>query len=561
VNRTLVIGLDGASYHLVERWKDDLPNLGRLMENGTSGILRSVLPPRSIPAWYCFATGMNPAKLGVFGFSQRRPGTYDYTFANSTYCQMPMFWEWAGQYGVKSGIILVPGTYPPRPTNGFLVSGWPAPINRGKLIYTDPADLSGEIDTVLGAPLEFASSQALDPQHDAEMASELSRLVQMHTTAAEHLLQTRDWQLGVVVLAPLDRASHQFWRHMDPGHPQHDELLVDRYGDALRASYVEHDASVGRLLATVDDDDSVFVVSDHGFGPARRSFYINEWLRQQGYLVLRDGTPVGQASWRTKLVGQLAAPLFKLNSSSETFRRLTEPFKRRLLANALRDRFVRAKHGGRVRLNHLPVDWQHTRAYSPDESSLCLNLRGRDPQGVVEPGEEARILLHEIIEGLTSITDPQTGGSLSVRSYLKEDIYAGPHLVSAPELTLVVDDFNTMVMAELGSGTLFDEDINWSGTHNQDGLFVASGPSIVDGIRIDLDLVDIAPTILHLAGLPIPAESDGEVRSEVFRHDSSAFLQPVNGAPVTSFTQPNKLLSAEAQAEVEQQLRRLGYLE
>jgi len=84
VNRVLIIGLDGASPHLVRRWRDDLPNLQRLVTEGTSGTLCSVVPPRSIPAWYCFATGMNPAKIGVFGFSQRRPGTYDYTFANLT---------------------------------------------------------------------------------------------------------------------------------------------------------------------------------------------------------------------------------------------------------------------------------------------------------------------------------------------------------------------------------------------------------------------------------------------------------------------------------------------
>ena len=121
VNRILIIGLDGASPYLVQRWQQSLPNLSRLMREGASGTLRSITPPRSVPAWYCFVTGMNPAKLDVFGFSQRRPGAYDYTFANFSYCQAPPFWEWLNREDITTGIVHVPGTFPPRALQGFML--------------------------------------------------------------------------------------------------------------------------------------------------------------------------------------------------------------------------------------------------------------------------------------------------------------------------------------------------------------------------------------------------------------------------------------------------------
>lgn len=561
MNRILIIGLDGASYHLVKQWRDDLPNLRRLMDAGTSGILKSILPPRSIPAWYCFATGMNPAKLGVFGFSQRRPGTYDYTFANFSFCHAPAFWEWANRHGIRTGVVHVPGTFPPRPVDGFLLSGWPAPTNRGSLTYTEPAALSRQIDHTLGENFEFVSPKAIERDNDAEMLRERRRILQMHGDVAEHLLSTRDWQIGMVVFSPLDRASHQFWRHMDTNHPRHEPALATQFGTALKQVYKDSDAQLGRLLDVLGEDDSVFVVSDHGFGPIYRNFYVNEWLERKGYLVLEDDKRVGDVDWATELIGRLSAPLFTLNETSPLFRRLAAPFKKRLFSNFIRDSYVHTKEQGRVRINHLPIDWPRTRAYCPDESSLYLNLRGRDPEGTVAPGAEAEHLLAEISAGLRAITDPVSGAPLDIDIYRKEDIYSGPYLADAPEMTIVVDGFETAVMAELGSGNLFEDDIAWSGTHNLDGLFVAQGPAIRAGTRLDAGLMDIAPTVLHYYGLPIPSEADGTVLRELFEAGSDPHARSTEEQSANLGAGDDMLLSDDEQAQVERQLRNLGYLE
>jgi len=560
MNRILIIGLDGASPHLVKRWQDDLPNLRRLMAEGTSGTLWSVVPPRSIPAWYCFVTGMNPAKLGVFGFSQRRPGTYDYTFANFSFCQAPPFWEWLNRCGISAGILHVPGTFPPRPVDGFLVSGWPAPLNRSNLTYTHPPELSPQVDRFLGQPFEFISPKGIERDNEAEMLPERLRILQMHGDVAEHLLRTRPWRVAMVVLAPLDRASHQFWKHMDRTHPQHDPEQAAKFGDALNQVYQASDEQVGRLLEVLDRGDWVFVVSDHGFGPTHRTFYLNEWLQKQGYLVLRDEAKAGRVGSRTWLIGRLVAPLFRLNQASPTFRRLMDPFKKRALSNFLRDEYVRVKERGLVRLNHLPVDWSRTRAYCPDESSLYLNLRGRDPQGIVEPGVEAARLLDEIEAGLRSIRHPDTGDAVSVQVHHKEAVYSGPFLSEAPELLIAMDDYRTDVMAELGFGALFDTRPVRSANHTPEGLFIARGPGISAGRAMDARLIDIAPTALHLAGAPVPEEADGRVLLDLFEEGSEAHRRPIRREPSGLAGEVGEAYTEQELEQVEKQLRDLGYL-
>jgi predicted AlkP superfamily phosphohydrolase/phosphomutase len=562
--RVLIIGLDGASPHLVQQWQNSLPHLSNLIKGGTSGVLTSVLPPRSIPAWYCFATGMNPAKLGVFGFSQRLPNKYDYTFANLSFCRAPTVWQWLNSYGKKTAVLHLPGSYPPHPVKGVLVSGWPGPNNRGQLIYTQPPHHSREIDALLGQPFEFLSPHTMRLDNDAQMLAERKRILKMHGTVANQLLTKEDWELGIVVFSPVDRASHQFWRHLDPQHPAHDPELTPAFKDGLRQIYETADTEVGRLLSLLNENDTVFIISDHGFGPAYRTFYLNEWLQQQGYLVLKEGAAEQTFSGRSGMIGRLAAPLFWLNNNFATVRRLLAPFKKRPFANRLRDQYVRSRQQGVVRLNHLPVDWQRTRAYCPDEGALTLNLKGRDPQGIVNPGQEAETLLAEIMTGLQNIIDPTTGTAVPVTLHRKEAIYSGPFLAEAPELLVAMDNYSTEVMAEMGGGQLFVTNEARNGTHTMDGLFIAQGPNIPAGVTADANLIDIAPTALHLLDVPIPTETDGDVLRRIFSDEAEMKQRPVQTKAAgleNAAEQMGTELTAEEQAMVEQQLRSLGYLE
>lgn len=560
-SRVLIIGLDGASPDLVMRWKGHLPNLSRLIDRGTSGILESVIPPRSIPAWYCFSTGMNPAKIGVFGFSQRIPRTYDYTFANLSFCKAATFWEWLNEYGVETILLHIPGTFPPHPVNGCLVSGWPAPINRGNLTYTSPSALSREIDEFLGEPFEFLSSLPIRMDNEIDALQDRLRVLKVHADVGNWLLSNRSWELGVVVLSGLDRASHQFWRHLDPNHPAHDPNADPEMRDALLAIYKECDNQIGRFLNHLNDQDTVFVVSDHGFGPANRTFFINDWLMQEGYLHLKHGASPRGVSSRSKLVGLLANPLFWLNKNSQFFRALANPLKKTRLSKYIRDEYVRLEKFGRVRINHLPVDWERTSAYCPDEASLYLNLKGRDPMGIIDQGSEAEETLMEIIDRLKGILDPETMEPIKLKVYPKGMIYRGPYIEDAPDLILELDDFSTEVMAELGNPSLFTPNKDRSGTHTMKGLFIASGPGIKKTQDYRASLMDISPTVVFLMGGAIPKESDGRVLLDLFIPGSEALQRDVQKREMgLSRSTVSTVLNPEEQTQIERQLQDLGYL-
>jgi predicted AlkP superfamily phosphohydrolase/phosphomutase len=312
----------------------------------------------------------------------------------------------------------------------------------------------------------------------------------------------------------------------------------------------------------LDEGDTVFVVSDHGFGPAHRTFYLNEWLRRKGYLVLEGEEEPGKVPWRSRLLGHLARPLFHLNQVSPAFRRLVGPFKRRALSNALRDEYVRVKERGLVRLNHLAVDWDRTRAYCPDEASLYLNLRGRDPKGSVEPGEEASRLLDEIVDGLLRLPEPDSGEPVPTMVLRKEEIYCGPFLSDAPDLVLAMDDHRTEVMAEIGSGCLFNLNPVRSGTHTPEGLFIAKGPGIVAGRVHGAGLMDIAPTVLHLMGVPVPEETDGQVLLGIYEETAEPRRRTVveESSEVKRPREAGVAYTEEEAEQVERQLRGMGYL-
>ncbi len=347
---------------------------------------------------------------------------------------------------------------------------------------------------------------------------------------------------------------------MDASHPQHDPAEAEQLGSALKQIYQAHDAQVGRLLELVDEADWVFVVSDHGFGPVRRTFYLNEWLRQKGYLVLQDEMAAGSPALSRRVLGKLSRPLFHLNNASPTFRRLTGPFKKRALSNFVRNAYVQGKEEGLVRLNHLPVDWSRTRAYCPDESSLYLNLRGRDPQGIVESGAEAQALLDEIERELAQLQDPHSGQPISVQLRRKEEVYNGPFLADAPEMIVDMDNYQTEVMAELEIGRLMDERPLRSGNHTLEGTFIAKGPGISAGCSYNADLMDIAPTLLHMLGIPVPQDMDGRVLQNLFTSESDAAKREVVWDTAVFTPDASQILSEEEQAQVEKQLRDLGYL-
>ena len=270
-DKFLVIGLDGADLEIIRPWLDagDLPNLASIRDEGVSGLLDSVIPPVSAPAWATFMTGRNPGRHGVFGFVTERPGTGETSLVSLGSIRGTKLWDAFGAAGRKASVANVPITWPTPEVDGVFVSGMLTPPGRP---FTHPADFQAEIE-------EQVPNYRIDIDRGLFDEKEVFREHLMKTAAARGEVIRRmmdrepSWDLLVGVFTNTDRMQHHFWR---------------KEMDRIRELYVLIDGEVGKILERVDRDRTlVMILSDHGFTHTDRRLYFNRWLRREGYLGVR----------------------------------------------------------------------------------------------------------------------------------------------------------------------------------------------------------------------------------------------------------------------------------
>jgi len=557
--RVLVIGLDGATFRLVRPWAEagHLPNLARLMQEGAWGELRSTVQPSSEQAWASFATGVQNGKHGIFGFLQRVPGTYELEYVNGRHQRARTLWRILSDRDRPVIVVNVPMTYPPEPVNGVLIGGLMSPGEDSRFAYPD--GLYQELKEAVGGYLINVDIERgkLDPASERLLLEQMDEMVRLRTEAVLHLAATRPWDLLAVVYGATDRVSHKFWKYMDPEHPLYTPEGAAQYGEVILNVYRRLDRAVGRLLAELaDEETTVFVVSDHGFGPLEAALYLNKWLAEQGCLGAEgEGRRRG---WLPGLlrraVGLLDVPL--LGDLKLWAFRLLPGLKGRL-------------HSA---MAYQGVDWSRTRAYAVGTmGNIYVNLRGREPAGIVEPGAEYEDLRQELIEGLRSLQDPETGQPVFEGVYRREELYHGPHLDLAPDVVGLLDpryhvaavDWRQRqegVIAHAGGDEmLFVADI--SGQHDMMGVLLAGGKNVHPGAVEGAGIVDMAPTILHALGEPVPADMDGRVLGGLFGEEYMGG-RPVQftgeGAGGSSLREDG--YSEEEARAIEERLQGLGYL-
>jgi predicted AlkP superfamily phosphohydrolase/phosphomutase len=451
VTRVLVIGLDALEPTLVDAWRSELPNLSALMDRGIHGPLESIVQPVTPVAWTAMASGRNPGHFGFTDFTYRAPGTYaEFKLVHSQLVRVPTLAQLASRAGLRAMTVGLPVSYPPvRIEAGVCVSCFMAPsLGRG---ITQPPELQPELLASTSSPylLDVAVTDAAEGLDRSELRTRLRELDRQRFDVASHLMRTRSWDLLFMVCMGTDRVGHYFMRYQDPEHLRHDP--DPRHADAMLDQYRYCDLRIGELLQDAGGDTAVMVVSDHGMQRLDGKLCLNDWLRANGYL--------------------------KLDAPAES----PQP------------------------LSRAPVDWARTRAWAHGYAGqIYLNLKGRDPQGCVDPGE-ADGLLDEIAVGLQA-SGGLDGRPLDLRTIRRADVYDGPFADRCPDLFVQADGCRLLSSDLVGSDRLVRPVTELGiddGAHAPFGFLALAGPGVEPLGRFSaLHLLDVAPTVLDLLQVP-----------------------------------------------------------
>ena len=550
--RVLVIGLDGATLDLVEPWarSGKLPVLAGLMQRGNYAPLRSVLPVLSSAAWASFMTGVNPGKHGVFDFVRRGEGSYRLRPVSRAHIAAPSLWRTLSEHGRRVCVVNVPMTYPPEKVNGYLLSGLGTPDYKP---FTYPPALGPRL-LKEGYRVNRRLYEHGPGQEDAYLQETYEISAQLTRTALE-LLNREPWDLFMVVYRGTDEVAHAFWHHMDPGHPAHDPARSPTYRHAILEYYQQVDRDIGRFLQAAGPEATVLIMSDHGTGPLYKDVYLNEWLRQEGYLFPVEQTGPGgrQVLARLGITRQGVSRLLRGAGLGRLERGIKD-----ILGNRI-EWLPRSRQGD---LDDA-VDWSRTRAYSFGyHGQIYLNLQGREPAGTVPP-EEYDALCREIERALRAFGDPEDGKPVVSAVYRGDQVFHGPQMEHAPDLMVIMRDLAYITRhghefsAEPGS---LLEPSRETGSHRMNGLLIAAGPAIRPrpDDRQPRSIMDLAPTILHLLRCPASADMDGRILRSWLASPWADMPRMTRNLPAEE-AQAEPLTEAEEEELVER-LHHLGYL-
>ena len=540
-DRLVILGLDGATWTVLDplRGRGLLPNLDALLARAAHGTLLSTIPPVTTAAWTTMQTGCSPARHGVFDHRYYDAAAGQMKVSHSGRVRVPTIWRLLSDAGRSVICLNLPGTYPPPPVRGVIVSGMDAP----------------HLDAALsGAPAFAARLRAEVPAYDLryywkrppqslEELAENARLTaaSFRGRAEGALLADRmvpDWSALMVQFQNLDPFQHRAWRYLNV-----DETGIDDppWNDAAAEVIRGLDAAVGLLCDLAARRGAhVLALSDHGFGPCLGRVHVNRILLDAG---------VARLPWRP---------------SAKLLRRAAQGVEHLRLWGAKRkDPAARAATFDQSVAAQFPFDWRRTLAFAPHQDTAAmvyLNAADRRPGAPLKTPRQVDDARNAAFVALAAARHPETGRPLFPRVIaVAEEYGVDPAATGYPDLIALPDD-PYWVRTKLAPGRAWVEpDPDLPGTHRPEGIVALAGAGITPGRTLQADLRDIAPTVLGLLGVPIPPHVEGQPlpclpQAAVTRHDPPA-------APLAGPHPPQFEYTPEEQAIIEQRLADLGYLE
>lgn len=547
--KTFVIGYDGGTLDVIEPLAAGgfLPTFASLMKNGAYGRLKSVYPPLSAPAWASFMTGKNPGNHSVYNFNIKPHGSYYLEPALSTSIDSLTLWEILSQQDKRVAVINVPLTFPLRKVNGIMVSGLGTPDSRSDFIY--PPSLVNALKTLVPDYIMDVGWTRYSNAQIPHLISDLKNLTRQTHQVAKFCLSQEDWDFFMVVFVGPDRLQHRLWNQIA-------ENLIPPFSAPKENSQIQHvrdyfshlDTHIADLIADLDNDSTIFVLSDHGFGPFLKDFDLNNWLAANGFL-----TYTRQSSGeKDKLLRYLKTILKSLGVSKD------------FLISKFKNSIDIYKYIEKTATQSVNIDWQKTKAFCFTSHSITINLKGRERNGIVKPGKEYHDIVNQIIFKLLSLTDPET--KIKVVEEVKHinDIYHNAKLLHAPDI--LITKYNNagyiglerIFRKENDDRLFFKTAAYQTGVHRLDGFFICHGENIKQNYIVkNANIMDLFPTILTVNNCDIPDDIDGKVLTSIFRglDKKSPRFSTMVWDDAT-----NGSISEQEKSKIAQRLKDLGYM-
>jgi predicted AlkP superfamily phosphohydrolase/phosphomutase len=456
--RIAVIGLDCVTPQLLFRdFEAETPNIHALMKRGMWGDLASITPPITVPAWACAMTGRTPGQLGIYGFRNRKDTTYDgLSIATADAIKEPAVWDVLGAGGLRSLLIGVPpGFPPPKEFPGWRVGCFLTPPSSKSWAF--PAELEAEIVGELGEGTDYIFDIPDFRRVGYDVAlDQVFKMTERRFQVGRRLAVQKPWDYFMLCEIAPDRLHHVFWQNWDPTHPLHEP--GNRYETAFQDYYRFLDDEVGKLLDVLPEDAITIVMSDHGARPMMGGLCFNDWLIKEQYLAV------------------------------EAYPSHVIPFREAV------------------------VDWSQTVAWGDGGyyGRLFLNVKGREPEGIVEPSRYEETCA-ELIAKLEAMPGPD-GQPLGTKVLKPQDVYTEVRGV-APDLLVYFGDLAWRSVGSIGNSSIYtyENDTGPDGAnHDRTGVFAMAGlPGQPSGERSGLNLVDVGPTLIELYGFEVPEGAVG----------------------------------------------------
>jgi predicted AlkP superfamily phosphohydrolase/phosphomutase len=423
--KLIVLGWDGAEPSVVfsDQMSPHLPAVRRLMENGTYGRLKSIVPPTTVPAWTCMVTGKSPGELGIYGFRNRKDYGYgDLVFPSSVDVTEETIWETLGHFGRRSIVQGVPLTYPVKPMNGTLIAGLMTPGSEVEFTY--PAGVKAQLEKRFG-PYRIDVENFRDEDRGV-LYKRIEEMTDQHTRVLTYLMRQSPWDFVMNVEIGLDRMHHGYWRYYDRTHRLYE--AKNSYETVMPYYYARLDRQIQEAMSLSGPSAAIVVVSDHGAQKMEGALCINEWLIGMGYLKLKE---TGALQEGTPLKPEM-------------------------------------------------VDWKATAAWGEGGyySRIFVNVKAREPEGTI-PQAHYAAFRDKLAAELEEMTD-ENGAPLGNKVHFPESIYPKVNGVP-PDLILLPRNLRWRAAGTLGWGTYYlyrnDRGVD-DANHSEYGIYVENVPGV-----------------------------------------------------------------------------------